>query len=197
MRHLTHILITIALLLGITSCEKDFGSIIGLDASAPIECKLSGSNYNWKGEKFSSEGGVFTTNNHPEIVMKGGGGFTFKLHRDLVSKNGNEATLYIYIDSDRTFKVGDTYNITDMVCFDFFEQGVTTTLPSGGTVTDIITHCYRATEGTFRITKMEHYGADYLISGEFKFEGKCTKDGDTVDVSRGKFKDCRVRVSYE
>ena len=101
MRRITHILSAVTLLLGIVSCEKDFFSVIGLDAAAPIECKLSGSNYNLRDKKFSSDGGIYTSNNHPEIVMKDDGGFSLELYRNLVSKNGNEATLYLYINKRR------------------------------------------------------------------------------------------------
>ena len=196
MRRITHILSVVTLLLGIVSCEKDFFSVIGLDAAAPIECKLSGSNYNLRDKKFSSDGGVYTSNNHPEIVMKDDGGFSLELYRNLVSKNGNEATLYLYINNSKPFKLNETYNLADMACIDFREQGATTTLPSGGTVTDIITHCYRATEGTFRITKMETYGSDHLISGEFQFKAKCGAHGDTLEVKSGKFSNCRIHISY-
>ena len=196
MRGLTRILLVVALLFGLMSCEKDLGSIIGIDADAPIHLRLDGSDFKWKNEKFSSDAGYFTANNHPEIVIKDGKGFTLDLDRGLVSKNGNEATLYIYINSDEIIEVNRLYNLADMACVDIRESGATQTLPSGGTVTTIITHCYRATEGSLKITRIETYGDYYLISGEFKFTGKCTTDGDIVTVSSGKFSDCKVHISY-
>ena len=200
MKATTYITFLASLLLSLTACEKDFGSLIGLDADAPIECRLSGSNYKWRGEKFSSDGGIYTSNNHPEIVMKDDGGFSLELYRNLVSKNGNEATLYLYINNSKPFKLNETYSLVllgkGMACIDFREQGATTTLPSGGTVTDIITHCYKATDGYLKITKMEPYAGDYLISGEFRFKGKCVTDGDVLEVTKGKFNNCRVCISY-
>ena len=196
MRRVTHILFTVILLLGLVSCEKDFSSIIGIDAAAPIEMKLSGSNYNWKNEKFSSDGGIFTTNNHPEIVMKDNGGFTLELDRWVTSKNNAEAELNLYINIDKPFKENEVYSLADMACIDFHERGATTTLPSGGTVTDIIIHCYRATEGYIKITKINTYASNHLISGEFEFKGKCQDHGDTIEVSSGKFSDCQIHISY-
>ena len=163
MRRVTHILFTVILLLGLVSCEKDFSSIIGIDAAAPIAMKLSGSNYNWKNEKFSSDGGIFTTNNHPEIVMKDNGGFTLELDRWVTSKNNAEAELNLYINIDKPFKENEVYSLADMACIDFHERGATTTLPSGGTVTDIIIHCYRATEGYIKITKINRIIINYIF----------------------------------
>jgi hypothetical protein len=83
-----------------------------------------------------------------------------------------------------------------MACIDIQERGATQTLPGGGTVTDIITHCYRATDGYLKITKMEPYSGDYLLSGEFRFNAECQTDGDVLEVTNGKFSNCRVCVSY-
>jgi hypothetical protein len=200
MKAITYITLLASLILGLTSCEKDIYSIAGIDADAPIELRLNGSNYGWNNEKFTSDAGIYTSYNHPEIVMKDGGGFTFELDRSLVSDKGNEAELHIYINNSKTFKLNEVYSLVllgdGMACIDIFERGATQTLPSGGTVTDIITHCYKATDGYLKITKMEPYAGDYLISGEFRFKGKCVTDGDVLEVTKGKFNNCRVCISY-
>ena len=81
-------------------------------------------------------------------------------------------------------------------CVDFQERGATTTLPSGTTVTDIITLCYRAVDGYIIFTSREEYGEDYLLSGEFEFRGRTT-DGDEIEVRQGKFANCRICFATE
>lgn len=181
---------------GMTSCFKDFGYIIGLDADAPMEATLYGSRYDWDGEKFSSEGGIFTYRNHPEIIVNRDGGFEFDLYRGLKSNTGKGATLYFYLDNFHSdFEVGKVYSLAllgeNQACIDFQERGATTTLPSGATVTDIVTYCYKATDGYIIFTKREEYMNDYVMSGEFEFTGR-TKDGDEIEVRKGKFSNCRV-----
>ena len=63
-------------------------------------------------------------------------------------------------------------------------------------MTDIITHRYSAIDGYLIISSMEEYNDDFLISGEFSFRGRCDELDDIVEVRDGKFKDCRVCVSY-
>ena len=197
MRRITHILSAVTLLLGIVSCEKDFFSVIGLDAAAPIECKLSGSNYNLRDKKFSSDGGIYTSNNHPEIVIREGGGFSFELYRELSSSVGMGATLDFDIDfEDSAFELDKVYTLIDVegsrACISFREQGASTPLPGGGTVTDIIVHDYHAIDGWIIFREQQPYGSSgYLFSGEFSFRGR-SEQGDTIELRKGTFTDCRV-----
>ena len=188
--------------LGLASCSKDFASIIGIDADATIEMKLYGSNYNFNGEKFMSTAGYFTEYNHPEIVMKEDGGFTLDLYRELGSGKGNQLTFNLYINNDHsTLELKKVYSLVLLgdaqACIDIRERGDSQTLPGGGTVTEIITHCYRAIDGYIKFTKIEEYGSDYLFSGEFSFKGQCANDKDIVEVRNGKFTACRVCVSVD
>lgn len=200
MRRLMLMTIVATLSLCLASCRKDFYSLIGLDTDAPIELRLYGSNYEWRGEKFGSNAGYFTDSNHPDIVIKDDVGFTLDLRRSVTSQNGNTADLYLYINNDLSpLELNRVYSLVllgdGMACIDFSERGATQTLPSGGTVTEIITHCYKATQGYITITAMEKYNGDYLISGEFEFKGVCQRDGDVLEVRDGKFSDCRICVS--
>lgn len=202
MRRLSHILLVVFSLLVLVSCAKDFGYILGLDTDAPMEVTLSGSRYNFDEERFSSDGGIFTWRNHPEIVVGDDGGFEFDLYRGLGSESGMEATLYFYLDNFHSdFEVDKVYSLTLLgrgrACIDFSERGATTTLPSGTTVTEIITYCYRAVDGYIIFTQREPYGTDdYLCSGEFRFTGR-TEQGDELEVSRGKFSNCRICFTTE
>lgn len=196
MKRLLHISLIAISVVVFSACAKDFGYIIGLDTDAPISLTLYGSRYEWAGEEFTSDGGVFTNRNHPEIVIGGDGGFKFDLRRGLESESGKGATLYFYLDNFHSdFEIDKVYSLTLLgkgrACVDFQERGATTTLPSGTTVTDIITLCYRAVDGYIIFTNREEYGEDYLLSGEFEFTGR-TKDGDELEVRKGKFTDCRV-----
>lgn len=201
MKRLLHIsLITISVVV-FSACAKDFGYIIGLDTDAPISLTLYGSRYEWAGEEFTSDGGVFTDRNHPEIVIGDDGGFKFDLRRGLESESGKAATLYFYLDNfNSDFEIDKVYSLTLLgkgrACVDFQERGATTTLPSGTTVTDIITLCYRAVDGYIIFTNREEYGEDYLLSGEFEFTGRTT-DGDELEVRKGRFTDCRVCFATE
>ena len=196
MKRLLHISLIAISVVVFSACAKDFGYIIGVDADAPISLTLYGSRYEWEGEEFTSDGGIFTNRNHPEIVIGDDGGFKFDLRRGLESASGKDATLYFYLDNFHSdFEIDKVYSLTLLgkgrACVDFQERGATTTLPSGTTVTDIITLCYRAIDGYIIFTSREEYGEDYLLSGEFEFTGR-TKDGDELEVRKGKFTDCRV-----
>lgn len=201
MRRFAHIIIVVCLALCGVSCKKDFASMLGIDADAPIEMRLYGSNYGWSGDKFSSNAGYFNNINHPEIVIKDDGGFTLDLHRDLESKSGNSLCFNIYINNRySTFELDHVYSLVlvgdAMASIEFSEKGPSRPLPGGGTVTDIITHRYSAIDGYLIISSMEEYNDDFLISGEFSFRGRCDELDDIVEVRDGKFKDCRVCVSY-
>ncbi len=201
MKRLLHISLIAISVVVFSACAKDFGYIIGLDTDAPISLTLYGSRYEWEGEEFTSDGGVFTDRNHPEIVIGDDGGFKFDLRRGLESESGKAATLYFYLDNfNSDFEIDKVYSLTLLgkgrACVDFQERGATTTLPSGTTVTDIITLCYRAVDGYIIFTNREEYGEDYLLSGEFEFTGRTT-DGDELEVRKGKFTDCRVCFATE
>ena len=193
---LIYCLMALSLLLS-TGCEKDFYSIFGVDADAPITVELSGSRYDFRSTLFSSNAGMFTDNNHPEIVIREGGGFSFELYRELSSSVGMGATLDIDIDfEDSAFELDKVYTLVDVegsrACISFREQGASTPLPGGGTVTDIIVHDYHAIDGWIIFREQEPYGSSgYLFSGEFSFRGRSEQD-DTIELRRGTFTDCRV-----
>lgn len=178
-------------------CEKDFYSIFGVDADAPITVELSGSRYDFRSTLFSSNAGMFTDNNHPEIIIREGGGFSFELYRELSSSVGMGATLDFDIDfEDSTFELDKVYTLIDVegsrACISFREQGASTPLPGGGTVTDIIVHDYYAIDGWIIFREQEPYGSSgYLFSGEFSFRGR-SEQGDTIELRKGTFTDCRV-----
>jgi hypothetical protein len=178
-------------------CEKDFYSIFGVDADAPITVELSGSCYDFRSTLFSSNAGYFTDRNHPEIVIREGGGFSFELYRELSSSVGMGATLDFDIDfEDSTFELNKVYTLIDVegsrACISFREQGASTPLPGGGTVTDIIVHDYYAIDGWIIFREQEPYGhSGYLFSGEFSFRGRSEQD-DTIELRKGTFTDCRV-----
>ena len=178
-------------------CEKDFYSIFGVDADAPITVELSGSRYDFRSTLFSSNAGMFTDNNHPEIVIREGGGFSFDLYRELSSSVGMGATLDFDIDfEDSAFELDKVYTLVDVegsrACISFREQGASTPLPGGGTVTDIIVHDYHAIDGWIIFREQEPYGhSGYLFSGEFSFRGR-SEQGDTIELRKGTFTDCRV-----
>ena len=184
-------------LLLMSGCEKDFYSIFGVDADAPITVELSGSRYDFRSTLFSSNAGMFTDNNHPEIVIREGGGFSFELYRELSSSVGMGATLDIDIDfEDSAFELDKVYTLIDVegsrACISFREQGASTPLPGGGTVTDIIVHDYYAIDGWIIFREQEPYGSSgYLFSGEFSFRGRSEQD-DTIELRKGTFTDCRV-----
>lgn len=180
-----------------TGCEKDFYSIFGVDADAPITVELSGSRYDFRSTLFTSNAGMFTDNNHPEIVIREGGGFSFDLYHELSSSVGMGATLDIDIDfEDSAFELDKVYTLIDVegsrACISFREQGASTPLPGGGTVTDIIVHDYYAIDGWIIFREQEPYGSSgYLFSGEFSFRGRSEQD-DTIELRKGTFTDCRV-----
>lgn len=201
MRRTILYIILMLTMLGELSCAKDFSSLFGIDADAPIEATLYGSRYGWNGEKFTSNAGIFTGRNHPEILINSDGGFEFELRRTLGSEAGLSATLYFYLDNFHSdFEPNKVYSLTLLgkgrACIDFQERGGTTTLPSGTTVTDIITHCYRAVDGYIIFTRCEVCGDERLCSGEFEFTG-CTDEGDRLEVRKGKFADCRICFATE
>ena len=193
---LIYCLMALLLLLS-TGCEKDFYSIFGVDADAPITVELSGSRYDFCSTLFSSNAGMFTDNNHPEIIIREGGGFSFELYRELSSSVGMGATLDFDIDfEDSTFELDKVYTLIDVegsrACISFREQGASTPLPGGGTVTDIIVHDYYAIDGWIIFREQEPYGSSgYLFSGEFSFRGR-SEQGDTIELRKGTFTDCRV-----
>jgi hypothetical protein len=201
MKALFKISLVTLLVLTLTSCAKDFAYIIGIDADAPISFTLHGSRYDWRGEMFKSDAGIFTHNNHPEIIIDDECGFELDLYRVLTTESGKAATLYFYLENLHSeLEVGKVYSLTLLgkgrACVDFQEYGKTETLPSGTTVTDILTYCYRAIDGYIVFNSIEVYGGDCLISGEFEFTGM-SEEGDQLELRNGKFKDCRVSVSKE
>ena len=193
---LIYCLMALSLLLTV-GCEKDFYSIFGVDADAPITVELSGSRYDFRSTLFSSNAGMFTDNNHPEIVIREGGGFSFELYRELSSSVGMGATLDFDIDfEDSAFELDKVYTLVDVegsrACISFREQGASTPLPGGGTVTDIIVHDYHAIDGWIIFREQQPYGhSGYLFSGEFSFRGR-SEQGDTIELRKGTFTDCRV-----
>lgn len=184
-------------LLFTTGCKKDFYGIFGMDTDAPISVELSGSRYGFCSTLFSSNTGYFTDYNHPEIVIRQGGGFSFELYRELGSSVGIGATLDFDIDfEDSAFELDKVYTLIDVegsrACISFKERGATTPLPGGGAVTDIITYDYHAIDGWIIFREQEPYGSSsFLFSGEFSFRGR-SDDGDTIEVRKGTFTDCRV-----
>lgn len=184
-------------LLFTTGCKKDFYGIFGMDTDAPISVELSGSRYGFSSTLFSSNTGYFTDYNHPEIVIRQGGGFSFELYRKLGSSVGIGATLDFDIDfEDSAFELDKVYTLIDVegsrACISFKERGATTPLPGGGTVTDIIAYDYHAIDGWIIFHEQEPYGSSsFLFSGEFSFRGR-SDDGDTIEVRKGTFTDCRV-----
>lgn len=201
MRRLLTILFCAVASCALSSCERDFYSIIGLDGESPISAKLYGSRYDFNGNKFKSDGGVFTSNNHPEIVVYSYGGFKLDLRRVLGGKDDATATLYFDIESpDADFALNRRYNLAtaddSFACIEFQEPGETEELPSGGTLTHINTYRYNAVDGYIIFTEQESYREDYLFSGEFEFVGR-TKDGDEIEVRKGKFNDCRICFCYD
>lgn len=193
---LIYCLMALSLLLTV-GCEKDFYGIFGVDADAPITVELSGSRYDFRSTLFSSNAGYFTHNNHPEIIIREGGGFSFELYRELSSSVGMGATLDFDIDfEDSTFELDKVYTLIDVegsrACISFSEQGASTPLPGGGTVTDIVTHSYHAIDGWIIFREQEPYGdSGYLFSGEFSFRGR-SEQGDTIELRKGTFTNCRV-----
>lgn len=184
-------------LLFTTGCKKDFYGIFGMDTDAPISVELSGSRYGFSSTLFSSNTGYFTDYNHPEIVIRQGGGFSFELYRELGSSVGIGATLLFDIDfEDSAFELDKVYTLVDVegsrACISFSERGATTPLPGGGTVTDIIAYDYHAIDGWIIFHEQEPYGSSsFLFSGEFSFRGR-SDEGDTIEVHKGTFTDCRV-----
>ena len=199
-RGILYMVLAVAVL-GMTSCAKDFGYIFGRDVDAPISMELNGSRYEWNEELFSSDTGIYTHGNHPDLVIHDGGGFSFELRRVLSCDSRQDAELRLHIENDYSnFELNRVYSLTlvgnAFAAVSFREQGATQTLPSGGTVTDIITYTYDATEGYILFTEMERYSEDsYLLSGEFSFKG-VDSDGDELEVSNGKFADCCIHVSH-
>ena len=184
-------------LLFTTGCKKDFYGIFGMDTDAPISVELSGSRYGFSSTLFSSNTGYFTDYNHPEIVIRQGGGFSFELYRELGSSVGIGATLLFDIDfEDSAFELDKVYTLIDVegsrACISFKERGATTPLPGGGAVTDIITYDYHAIDGWIIFHEQEPYGSSsFLFSGEFSFRGR-SEQGDTIELRKGTFTDCRV-----
>lgn len=199
-RSILYVVLSVAML-GFTSCAKDFGYIIGLDADAPISLELNGSRYEWNEELFESGGGIYTSRNHPELIIHDRGGFTFELRRALETDAGKSAELYFCIENEiSTFELDKAYSLIlvgeSFAEVNFSETGATQTLPSGTTVTEIINYSYDAKDGYILFTDMEEYsGGSYLMSGEFSFRG-VNSDGDELVVRNGKFENCRVHVSY-
>ena len=201
MRRLLTTLFVIISMCTLSSCERDFLSLFHLDGEAPISIKLYGSRYDFDGKKLKSDGGVFSPNNHPEMVIYSEGGFKFDLYRHISGAGDTEATIYFSLESPNAdFELNRRYSLAtadeSYACIEFKERGETETLPSGGTVTDIITYRYNAVSGHIIFTDREPYGDDYLFSGEFEFVGR-TKDGDEIEVRRGKFSDCRICFCYD
>lgn len=197
-RYYLVIAIGLSLLLG--SCAKDFYSLFGLDVDAPISLELTGSRYEWDGELFASDGGYYSYGNHPDLIIHEDGGFTFDLHRSLGSEVGKGAELSLHIDDyDAPYELNKVYSLVILgdayASITFRERGMTYPLPSGTTVTEYITHEYKAKDGYIIFTKQEEYGDGYLLSGEFKFRGVC-EDGDEISVENGTFRDCRVHESH-
>lgn len=196
MKRLLHVTLVAIMVTLLMACAKDFGYIIGLDTDAPISLTLYGSRYEWEGEEFTSDGGVFTDRNHPEMVINSDGGFKFDLRRGLASASGKDATLYFYLENLHSdFELDKVYSLTLLgkgrACIDFTERGATETLPSGTTVTEMLTYCYRAADGYIIFTSREEYLGDYTLSGEFAFTG-VSDEGDILEVQEGKFTNCRV-----
>lgn len=193
---LRYCFVLLSLLLTV-GCKKDFYSLFGVDTDAPISVELSGSRYDFRSTLFTSNTGYFTDHNHPEIVIREGGGFSFELYRELDSTVGIGAMLDIDIDfEDSTFELDKVYTLIDVegsrACISFREQGASTPLPGGGTVTDIVTHSYHAIDGWIIFREQEPYGSsDCLFSGEFSFRGRSEQD-DTIELRKGTFTDCRV-----
>lgn len=197
-RLLTILFVTIAACT-LSSCERDLYSLFGLDGKAQISVKLYGSHYDFDGDKLTSDGGVFTSNNHPEIVLYDGRGFRFDLYR-AIGAGDAEATLYFDLENtNEAFELNRSYSLAtaddSYACIEFREPGETEELPSGGTVTHINTYRYNAEDGHITFTKQEPYGKDYLFSGEFEFVGR-TKDGDEIEVRSGKFSNCRICFKF-
>lgn len=199
MRRLLTILFCAVAVCALSSCERDFYSIFGLDGKSPISAKLYGSRYDFDGDKLASEGGYFTSNNHPETVIYDERGFRFDLYR-AIGADDAKATLYFDLENtNEAFTLNRRYSLAtaddSFACIEFQEPGETEELPSGGTVTHINTYRYNAVDGYITFTKQEPYGDDYLFSGEFEFVGR-TKDGDEIEVRSGKFSNCRICVKF-
>lgn len=172
-----------------------------MDGKAPISAKLYGSRYGFNGDKFKSDGGIFSPNNHPEIVIYNDRGFRFTLRRAVGIESVSESMITFELENpDADFALNRRYSLAregeSFACIEFSENGKTEELPSGGTVTEIINYYYRAVDGYIIFTKQEPYGDDYLFSGEFEFVGR-TKDGDEIEVRNGKFSDCRICFRYD
>lgn len=175
-------------------------SLFHLDGEAPISITLYGSRYDFDGDKLTSDGGVFTSNNHPEIVLYEGQGFRFDLYR-AIGAGDAKATLYFDLENtNEDFELNRSYSLAtaddSYACIEFREPDKTEELPSGGTVTHINTYRYNAEDGHITFTKQEPYGDDYLFSGEFEFVGR-TKDGDEIEVRSGEFSNCRICFCYD
>ena len=199
MRRLLTTLFVAISMCSLSSCERDVLSLFHLDGEAPISIKLYGSRYDFDGDKLTSDGGVFTSNNHPEIVLYDGGGFRFDLYR-AIGAGDAKATLYFDLENtNEAFELNRSYSLAtaddSYACIEFREPGQTEELPSGGTVTHINTYRYNAEDGNITFTKQEPYGDDYLFSGEFEFVGR-TKDGDEIEVRSGKFSNCRICFKF-
>lgn len=200
-RGILYIMVLAVAVFGMTSCMKDLGYILRQDVDAPISMELNGSRYEWDEELFSSDVGIYAMRNHPDLVLHDGGGFTFELRRTLACDSEKSAELYFCIENEYSeFELNKTYSLIvvgdSFAEVNFQERGPTHTLPSGTTVTDIITYSYDAKDGYILFTEMEKYSEhSYLLSGEFSFRG-VSSDGDELVVKKGKFSDCRVHVSH-
>lgn len=199
MRRLLTTLFVVISMCSLSSCERDFLSLFHLDGEAPISIQLYGSRYDFDGDKLTSDGGVFTSNNHPEIVLYDGRGFRFDLYR-AIGADDAKATLYFDLENtNEAFELNRSYSLAtaddSYACIEFREPGETEELPSGGTVTHINTYRYNAEDGHITFTKQEPYGDDYLFSGEFEFVGR-TKDGDEIEVRSGEFSNCRICFKF-
>ena len=200
MRRLLTTLFVAISMCSLSSCERDFLSLFHLDGEAPISIKLYGSRYDFDGEKLKSGGGVFSPNNHPEMVIYSEGGFKFDLYRHISGAGDTDATIYFSLESPNAdFELNRRYSLAtadeSYACIEFREPGQTEELPSGGTVTHINTYRYNAEDGHITFTKQEPYGDDYLFSGEFEFVGR-TKDGDEIEVRSGQFSNCRICFKF-
>ena len=199
-RSMVLVSLAVAVLLSV-ACRKDIYSVVGVDADAYISMKLSGSRFGFYNESLSSKAGYFTSYNHPEIVVKDGGGFEFGLYREMGSVDEVLTTLYFDVTrEDVPFMLNESYPLFEdgesQARVEFLEYGEMKPIDSGGYIREGIIYSYHAVDGHIIFTAMKQYGDDYLLSGEFSFTGR-SDSGDEIEVKSGKFKECRVALSYE
>lgn len=185
----------------LVGCEKDVASIYGVDADAPITAELTGSYIDYQSEKVSSESGIFSQNNHPEVIFNSDGSFDFELCRTLSDEHDRGVTLSFYIRGETSvFELDKVYSLIELgearACVDLERCTGYEEMDSGTKIIYYETVCYKAVDGYIKFTKQEPYGSHNLMSGEFRFTAR-DEYGTELNVDKGRFSNCRVCFANE